>query len=131
MIFTKQNRDKAIEQLDFWFAKGLKVKIDAVRPIRSLPQNRYLHGVVFNMISEVTGYTLNEAKDELKELFLSVGINGKKIIRNTSELSTKELEDFAENCRRFASMNLGINIPLPNEVTDEMLEEIMKYEKYL
>ena len=65
MIFTKQNRAKAIEQIDFWFDKGLKVKIDAVRPIRSLPQNRYLHGVVFNMISEVTGYTLNAYQKNL------------------------------------------------------------------
>ena len=31
MIFTKQNISKAIEQLNFWFDKDLKVKIDAVR----------------------------------------------------------------------------------------------------
>lgn len=131
MIFTKTNRTKAIEQIDFYFAKDLKVKIEAVRKTRSLSQNSYLHGVVFTMIAEETGHTLIEIKDELKEMFLSVGINGKKIIRETSRLTTAELEVFAENCRRFASMNLGLNIPLPNEVTNEMLEEFFKYEKYL
>jgi hypothetical protein len=71
MIFTKQNRAKAIEQLDFWFAKGLKVKIDAVRPIRSLPQNRYLHGVVFSIFAIHLGWTLDEAKQLLKQKILS------------------------------------------------------------
>ena len=28
MIFTKQNISKAIEQLNFWFDKDLKVKIE-------------------------------------------------------------------------------------------------------
>ena len=64
MIFTKQNRDKAIQQLDFWFDKDLKVKIEAVRPIRSLPQNR-LYWLWLTAISQKTG---NE-KDDLHEFF--------------------------------------------------------------
>ena len=70
MIFSKQNRDKAIQQLDFWFDKDLKVKIDAVRPIRSLPQNRYLHGVVFSVLAIELGLTIDEVKQLLKKKFL-------------------------------------------------------------
>ena len=67
MIFTKQNISKAIEQLNFWFDKDLKVKIDAVRPIRSLSQNRYLHGVVFSVLAIELGLTIDEAKQLLKQ----------------------------------------------------------------
>ncbi|MCK9273355.1 hypothetical protein M0P65_07505 [Candidatus Gracilibacteria bacterium] len=131
MIFTKQNRDKAIEQLDFWFSKDLKVKIDAVRPIRSLPQNRYLHGVVFSVLAIELGLTIDEVKQLLKQKFLSYEKNKTKFVKETSKLSTTELEAFMESCRTYSQLEFNCYIPKPNEVTDEMLEEIMKYEKYL
>ena len=131
MIFTKQNRLKAIEQLDFWFSKDLKVKIDSVRPIRSLPQNRYLHGVVFSVLAIELGLTIDEAKQLLKQKFLSYEKNKTKFVKETSKLSTIELEQFMESCRTYSQLEFNCYIPKPNEVTDEMLEEIMKYEKYL
>ena len=67
MIFTKQNISKAIEQLNFWFDKDLKVKIEAVRPIRSLPQNRYLHGVVFSVLAIELGLTIDEVPEMYKK----------------------------------------------------------------
>ena len=97
MIFTKQNISKAIEQLNFWFDKGLKVKIEAVRPIRSLPQNRYLHGVVFSVLAIELGLTIDEVKQLLKNKFLSYEKNGITFVKETSKLTTTELELFVEN----------------------------------
>ena len=131
MIFTKQNISKAIEQLNFWFDKGLKVKIEAVRPIRSLPQNRYLHGVVFSVLAIELGLTIDEVKQLLKKKFLSYEKTGNTFVKETSKLSTTELEAFVENCRTYSQIEHNCYIPKPNEVTNEMLEELMKYDKFI
>ena len=131
MIFTKQNISKAIEQLNFWFDKELKVKIEAVRPIRSLPQNRYLHGVVFSVLAIELGLTIDEVKQLLKKKFLSYEKNKIQFVKETSKLTTIELEAFIENCRTYSQLEHNCYIPKPNEVTNEMLEELMKYDKYI
>ena len=131
MIFSKQNRDKAIEQLNFWFEKDLKVRIEAVRPIRSLPQNRYLHGVVFSVLAIELGLTIDEVKQLLKNKFLSYEKNKIKFVKETSKLSTTELEAFVENCRTYSQLEHNCYIPKPHEVTNEMLEELMKYDKFI
>ena len=131
MIFTKQNISKAIEQLNFLFDKDLKVKIEAVRPIRSLPQNRYLHGVVFSVLAIELGLTIDEVKQLLKNKFLSYEKNKIKFVKETSKLTTTELEIFIENCRIYSQIEHNCYIPRPNEVTDEIQEELMKYDKYI
>ena len=131
MIFTKQNISKAIEQLNFWFDKDLKVKIEAVRPIRSLPQNRYLHGVVFSVLAIEFGLTIDEVKQLLKNKFLSYEKNGITFVKETSKLTTTELESFIDCIRTYSQIEHNCYIPKPNEVTNEMLEELMKYDKYI
>lgn len=77
------------------------------RRVRSLPQNSYMH-FCFQLISDHTGYTPEEAKGICKFMFG---------IKRTSELSTIELEEFLSKVRAWASMELGCYLPLPNEAS--------------
>jgi len=43
------------------------------------------------------------------------------ITKSTTKLKTDEMEEYLEKCRRYASINLHIVIPLPNE-TIEVVE---------
>ena len=100
--------------------KILDVVVKEHKESRSDRQNKYAHGVVFKMISDETGYSLEEAKDLCKSMFLKkwVTVNGKEIeiVRGSADLNTKEFEDFMEDCRRWAAQELSINVPLPGEV---------------
>lgn len=97
---------------------------------RSLNQNKYYWGVIITLFAQHTGYTTNESHQELARLFLGYDHDGKTFTRSTTELDTKEFEKYAEQCRFFMSENLGINVPLPNEITEEgwmQLQNIYNY----
>jgi hypothetical protein len=107
--------------------KGLKpipyrveIKVDMDK--RSNRQNRYFHGVMLPILSEHTGYTPNEIKALLKGMFLTYTIELKglefELIKNTSDLDTKEMEEFLEKCRMFSAIELDCQIPLPNELLE-------------
>jgi hypothetical protein len=86
---------------------------------RSSHQNRYYWGVVVAMLSEYTGYEHEEMHDALKLLFLRKPAHAPGLpdtLRSTSDLSTKEFEDYLERVRRWADIELSIIIPLPNEI---------------
>ena len=132
MIFAKINRAKAIEQIDFWFDKGLKVKIDAVRPIRSLSQNA-LYWLWLTAISQKTG---NE-KDDLHEFFAKkflpmqeAKVFGKIIYKKTStrELDTAIFKQYLDKIQIFASGE-GIELLNPGDKHFDEFKEY--YEKYL
>lgn len=97
--------------------KPIELTLRRLRMTRSGRQNRYLHGVVFAMIAEAAGYTLEEAKDALKWEFLRVHSDtALPTVRGTSTLDTAEMTEFIEQCRILAASMYGINIPDPNEV---------------
>ena len=93
--------------------------------IRSNQQNRYMFGVVYKLISEHTGFSVDEVHELCKGMFLKQPPhllqlkNGKhmeiNIVRPTSSLSTVELENYLSEIRMWASIELGVYIPLPNE----------------
>lgn len=99
--------------------------------LRSNQQNRYMHGVVFEMIAEEMGeYDVEHVKDLMKRKFLTIttrtttkrGIEiEEEKIRHTSELDTFEMKVFLERCKHWARDFLKINIPDP---TNESLEVI-------
>jgi len=66
-------------------------------------------------ISKDTGYTDKEVHALMGKEFLSYEHLGEIFIKSTTELNTKEMEEYLENVRRFASMELSIFVPLPNE----------------
>ena len=76
---------------------------------RSSPQNRYFHGVMLQILSDELGYTLEEIKGVVKYKFG---------IKSTSSLSTADFESFMSDIRQWASRDLSIWIPEPNETED-------------
>ena len=92
------------------------VKKKSNRKSRSNEQNRYMHGIVFQMLGDEIGCSMEEAKDALKQKFLSITIKGGlKSTKSTSSLSTVEIEEFLSKCRMLASTMFDCYIPLPNE----------------
>ena len=110
------------ERRDFYLKNlkdGLKVCeiLKPARKPRTTSENSYYWGVIVEMVAEETGMTADEAHNAMKILFLKKRINEKLFtIRSSATLNTLEFEEYVENCRRWASMELGLYIPLPNEV---------------
>jgi len=98
--------------------EGEKVvlQIKKYRPQRTLPQNAYLHGIVFTVLSNHTGYTLEEIKDAMKQKFASkIDDKGLVIVEQTSKMSTSRMVQFIEDICRFAATELDCYIPPPND----------------
>ena len=94
------------------------ITIKEYREQRSLRQNAYMWGVVYKIISDHTGYTDKEVDYLMREQFLAYTKNGHTFVPSTTELNTKEMEEYLAQVRQFASDPDGaINcyIPLPNE----------------
>jgi len=131
MIFDKNKKSEAIDYLNSLLDKGKKVTVDWIKPLRSNSENRYMHGVVFSIFAIHLGWTLDEAKQYFKKTFLSYEKDGVRFVKETKKLNVQEMEIFLECCRVHAVKEHDCYIPVPNEVTQEMLEEIYKHEKYL
>ncbi len=86
---------------------------------RSNPQNRYYFGIPIKLISDHTGHTTDEIHEILKSMFLKkwVEIKGKEyeIVQSTTELNTLSFEDYLSKIRQWASLDLGLFIPTPDE----------------
>lgn len=138
-ILGTVNREKAL-QLAHTVLSSLddstawRVVIEPVQVDRTLQQNRYLNGVAYRMIGELTGYE----RDEIHEYFLGLffGWRQKKVPRKPSNprgvesipirtttvnelgkrqlLSTEEFWKYVEFLQRFAAERLHIVIPDPD-----------------
>lgn len=91
---------------------------------RSNPQNRYYWGVVVDTLSDETGYDREEMHEIIKRKFLTdyriiKGSKGQAVqvetSNKTSTLNTKSFEDLMTRIRIWASRDLSIFIPEPNE----------------
>ena len=92
---------------------------------RSNNQNRYYWGVVIDLLSEHTGFNREEMHEVLKHKFLrrtlwipkKDGIQEQSIITySTTDLTTKQFEDYLSEIRIWSSQDLGLFLPEPNEV---------------
>lgn len=94
---------------------------------RSNPQNRYYWSVVIGTISEETGYTPSEVHEIIKHKFLTEVrlLNRKdkvvelKVSGSTANLDTKQFEELMSQIRIWASSELSIFVPEPNEQVQE------------
>jgi hypothetical protein len=101
------------------------LKVQKYRKSRSLNQNNYMWGVVYQHVENDTGMDVDEVHRFCTKKFLTVRtqiVNKKtgevleeETIRSTTDLDTMEMETYLEQVRRFFLMELGIRIPLPNE----------------
>lgn len=91
------------------------VEIKDVKKKRTLSQNAYLH-VIITLFGIHFGYTIEEAKTLLKREchFMVYEKNGNKFLRKTSKMNTKELTDFIDWVRNYASQN-GCYLPTADE----------------
>ena len=106
--------NKAKTRFEQLVEKGAKIELKEIRPTRSLPQNSYLH-VCLSLYGIHFGYTLNEAKTDLKRNYgLVYEKCGKKYLRSTANLDSKELTEFIEYIREVAGQN-GCYIPTSEE----------------
>ena len=92
-----------------------------VRPktiLRSNAMNNYLHGVVFKIISEHTGYSLDETKTLMKEMFapkIMLDNTEKMIPKSTAKMDNKELLTFIEQIKMHWAER-EVYIPDPTEI---------------
>ncbi len=89
---------------------------------RSNPQLSYYFAVPVKILSEHLGYHVDEMHDLLKHMFNPKMIDVKgfcvEIGGSTGELKTDQMEDYLSRIRMWASSDLNVFIPLPNEATD-------------
>lgn len=98
---------------------GVEIVITKPRNQRSIDQNRYYWGVVVKMIAEERGEDRDSVHRFLKTKFLRIvaEFDGNEFdyVRSTKSLSTTEWEEYMRKCRQWATMELGLFIPKPNE----------------
>jgi hypothetical protein len=87
---------------------------------RTSPQNRYYWGVVISILCEHTGFTNEEMHEVLKYKFLrreSITKDEKHFERSasTAELDTIEFIKYISDIVVWASSELSLQIPEPNE----------------
>ena len=81
-------------------------------------QRRYYWGVIVHIISEFTGEEPDVIHTELKKRFLKKFCEKLNcdVTPSTEKLTTAERERYHQDCRRWGSVVLNLNIPGPNEV---------------
>ena len=93
-----------------------KLSLKRSTKARSNQQNRYYWGVIIKMISEETGMFPDETHDALKWKFLRKSAGRFETVHSTTRLSTNEFSEYIDKVIAFASTDLNMRIPLPNEV---------------
>lgn len=94
----------------------VQIIIKKYRRNRTDPQNKYYFGVVVPILMDYTGYTKDEMHEALKWKFLKIEKPGMPpTVGSTKKLNTKEFEEYLENIKRWAAVDLSLYIPDPNE----------------
>ncbi len=106
-------KDKHIASLE---GEEVSVVIKKWKKIRSGSQNKYLWGVVYQTISEFTGYETEDLHNHFKTHFLKKKVGKLTTTYSTAGLTTKEFTEYIEKIKRFANKRLDLIIPEANEV---------------
>lgn len=127
------DRKQAIFRFRQLLADRKTFRLEAVRTVRTVKQNSYLH-VLFNLYGIEFGWTLEEAKRLIKKrLGYSYKKNGEIFLVETSKMNTKEMSVFIDKFLILAS-NDGCYLPTAREYKKSIHwyhREIKKFEKYL
>lgn len=105
----------------------LTIKPAKEREIRSNQQNKYYWSVPLKLFSEYTGYSVEECHELCKyKLLLTYhiintkhGPNEIKLVKSTTMLNTVEFEEYLSKLREWLSIEFGVYVPTPNEVSYE------------
>jgi len=122
-LANKPELDQAWEYLQKLTGQEAIVNITKVNPKRTLNQNSYLH-VLLGIAGLEWGYSMEEIKTlwkrEVSQRIFLYEKNGKKFLRSSADLTTKELTDAIEQLRKYAAEQ-GLVLPSPDE------EEKLRY----
>ena len=92
----------------------VEVTLRKARKKRTLSQNAWYWSTIVTLLAEAAGYEHEEMHEALKIKFLTIrGETPLPTVRSTTELTTAEFTEYAEQCRRFGAEFFGINIPDP------------------
>jgi hypothetical protein len=107
-----------------WRDCEVTITVEKKHAIRSLDANRYYFGVCLALISEHTGYTVDELHDWAKQKFIPKHVaicdkNGEikddlVIGGTTTRLNRVQFYEYVEAIRKFAAEELSIDIPDPD-----------------
>ncbi len=107
--------------------KRIELTVEKLKHPRTNSQNRYYHGVVVKLIAQHTGHDPEQIHELLKLKFAprwhfpeqvpSGMFVDLSIPLSTTRLDTLEFTEYTEKCRLWANEFLGLQIPLPGEVT--------------
>lgn len=114
----KQVVNKTEGQNTYWI-----LTLTKKQRIRSLSQNEYYFAVIVKLFSEYTGYDKEESHQYLAGRFLSYQKDSSTFVKSTAKLSTLEFEQYLEQCRVYMWHEFQLHVPMPNEVTNDMLLE--------
>ncbi len=107
------------QQLQILKEKDIELVVRPKRKMRSNSENKYYWSVICTVLGNHLGYEATEMNDTLKYKFLRKEIDKERQlvkVGSTAELSTVEFEELMTKIRRWASIDLNVYIPLPNEV---------------
>jgi len=117
IVYTDQKtKEKHIQSLEDC---EVSVVIKKWRKCRSGEQNKFLWGVVYQTISDFTGYETEDLHNHFKAHFLSKKVGKLTTTYSTSGLNSKEFTEYIEKIRRFADTQLELRIPNANEIDYE------------
>jgi hypothetical protein len=112
------DRERFLNYLYSLEGKRVQVRVEKEVRRRSLNQNQYYWGVVLKLIADHIGAETEEIHDALKYQFAAKRFIGNLVApASTKRLDTIDFEAYLEKVRRWAVEELGVVIPLPNEVT--------------
>jgi len=120
---TYQNKELFDDHMLSYEGKTVVITVGEQKKRRSLNLNSYYWAVVVKLLSDETGYDKDEMHEVLKSMFLRTRYQIKGVwvdsTKSTTKLTHKEMSEFIEEVKRFASTTLGVYIPDPNEVEYE------------
>lgn len=102
----------------------LEVVIERKHATRSLAQNRLYFGVYCKVLSEHTGYTVEEIHEALKAKFLPkhIGIGRHEVVvgQTTTRLNKIEFGEYLKAIQQWAAEELDVNIPDPPSADEQL-----------
>jgi hypothetical protein len=106
--------------------KPWQVTVNQYVKKRSNDQNAFLHAVPLRMICDETGNEMDDIKDYLLgtcfgwEEYTVLKARKKRPVRRSSSLNTLEMKNFIEWIEAWSAQELGMIIPRPNEVLEDV-----------
>lgn len=115
-VLKKDNLQRYVNYIQILEGQRVDVVVRKHKAKRSNNQNNYYFGVVCKILGDYFGYDENEMHDALKYKFLRKGAADLETVQSTTKMNTAEFEEYLEKVRRWAAMEYGVVVPLPNEV---------------